>query len=135
MPYTESPTRDGVNRRDIIIPNYASDGFWAHMLLFYSAHYIVVDAKNYVGAVKKREVLQLGNYLSQHGAGLFGMIACRTALDAGAEITRRELWAFHRKMIVVLNDDDLIQMLVAHAGGSDPGDVIRQKIEDFRLGF
>jgi len=124
-----------VNRRDIVLPNYASEGFWAFMLQYYGAHYVVVDAKNYVGPVKKTEILQLGNYLSRHGAGLFGIIVCRSDLDKGGEITRRELWAFHQKLIVVLNGDDLIQMLDASAVGTDPAEVIRQKIEDFRLGF
>jgi len=38
-------------------------------------------------------------------------------------------------MTIVLNDEDLAQMLTACAAGTDPGDVIRQKIEEFRLGF
>jgi hypothetical protein len=38
-------------------------------------------------------------------------------------------------MVVVLNDADLRQMFGFSAAGQDPSEVIRQKIEDFRLGF
>jgi hypothetical protein len=101
----------------------------------YDAHYVVVDAKNYVGQVKKRDILQLANYLTAHGTGLFGMIISRSGDDRSAHETRREQWVIHRKMIIVLNDEDLRQMTANQLSGGDPGELIRQKIEDFRLAF
>jgi len=135
LPITESANISGINRRDIILPNYAPGEFWAYMRSCYEAHYIVVDAKNYSNKVSKNAVLQLANYLSPHGAGLFGVIATRTGDDRGAEITRREQWLLHRKMIVILNDEDVRQMIKFRATDIDPAEVIRQRIEDFRLGF
>jgi hypothetical protein len=134
-PIPERSNRSGVNRRDFIFPNYAAEGFWEYMRTNYQAHYVVVDAKNYVGRVKKNDVLQLANYLTAHGAGLFGLIITRDGGDRGAEVTRREQWVIHGKLIIVLNDDDLKQMFTVHMSGQDPTDVVRQKIEDFRLGF
>lgn len=124
-----------INRRDFVLPNYANRGFWEYMRVYYNAHYIIVDAKNYVGNVKKKEILQLANYLSEHGAGLFGVITCRNGGDRSAELTRREQWVLHRKLIIILNDDDLRQMISLRTSDADPADLIRQKIEDFRLGF
>lgn len=135
QPLDEHGNRTGVNRRDVIFPNYAVDGPWKFLRDHYEAHYVVVDAKNYVGPVKKKEILQIANYLSSHGAGLFGMIVCRNAADRSAEVTRQEQWMIYRKMIIVLNDEDLRTMLTISAEGDDAGVVIRQKIEDFRLGF
>lgn len=134
-PLDEHANETRVNRRDIVFPNYANEGFWKFVRDHYEAHFVVVDAKNYVGNVKKKEILQVANYLSGHGAGLFGIIACRSAADRSAETTRREQWVIHRKMIIILNDEDLIQMLSASRESGDPSAVIRQKIEDFRLGF
>jgi hypothetical protein len=134
-PLWERQTENGVNRRDIILPNYAESGFWAFVRAHYEAHYIVVDAKNLVGGVTKAAVLQVANYLEAHGTGLFGIIVCRTASDRAAEVTRREQWAIHRKLIVVLNDEDLHQMLTMRESDLEPAELIRQKIEDFRLGF
>lgn len=39
------------------------------------------------------------------------------------------------KLIVVLEDDDLVQMLTTKDRGGDPEELIQQKIEDFRLGI
>jgi hypothetical protein len=134
-PIAELSNRTGVNRRDFVLPNYSTSDFWEYLRNYYEAHYIVVDAKNYVGNVKKKEVLQLANYLSAHGVGLFGVIICRNGGDRSAEITRREQWVTYRKMIVILNDDDLRQMISLRTSDTDPSDLLRQKLEDFRLGF
>ncbi|TLW92090.1 hypothetical protein FFT09_14505 [Saccharomonospora piscinae] len=134
-PIAESANKSGVNRRDIIFPNYATGGFWAYMRSFYEAHYIVVDAKNYAGQIKKQDILQLANYLSPHGSGLFGMIVTQGAKSDSAEVTIREQWYMHKKMIIILDNDDLGQMLTMKAALEDPSTQIRQKIEDFRLAF
>jgi hypothetical protein len=135
QPISESANRSRINRRDFILPNYATSGYWDYMRSYYQAHYVVVDAKNYVGNVKKKEILQMANYLTAHGAGQFGIIVSRTGGDRSAELTRREQWILHQKMIVVLNDDDMRQMVSLRVGDIDPAELIRQKIEDFRLGF
>jgi hypothetical protein len=135
QPLTEHSNQGGVSRRDIIFPNYMEQGFWKFLRDHYEAHYIVFDTKNYTGNVKKNDVLQLANYLNTHGAGLLGVLVCRNAADRSAEVTRREQWILHRKMIIVLNDHDLEQMQALFFEDDDPVKVIKQKIEDFRLSF
>ena len=133
-PIPESSDKVRANRRDFIIPNYTDKGFWAFIREKYQADYVVVDAKNYKNKVKKSEVLQIANYLKSHGAGLFGIIVSRKGGDAsGCEHTLREQWMVHRKLILVLDDDDIIDMLIAKSDGRAPEEIIGQKIEHFRL--
>lgn len=121
------------NRRDFILSNYAKDGFWEFLRSNYKADYIVVDAKNYSNKIKKDEVLQIANYLKPHGAGMFGMIFTRKGGDSrGCETTLREQWILHGKLILVLDDEDVENMLVASSTGTTT-DIIGQKIEKFRL--
>jgi hypothetical protein len=134
-PIPESSNAPRINRRDFVLPNYVPDGFWLFMRLHYRADYIVVDAKNHCGQANKTHVLQLANYLSHHGTGLFGMIVTRNGMDRNGVYTCREQWMLHSKMIITLNDDDLLQMLETKKSGSGPEDLVRQKIEDFRLGI
>jgi hypothetical protein len=134
-PIPELSNQTRTNRRDFIFPNYAVDGYWSSLRTHYSAHFVVVDAKNFKGKVGKGEVLQIANYLSDHGAGLFAVIVSRNGAKRSAEITQREQWAIYRKMIVILDDSDVKQMLAIRSSGGDPADLIRQKIEDFRLSF
>jgi hypothetical protein len=122
-----------LNRRDFILPNYSEDGFWAFMRTEYSGDFIVVDAKNYSGKIKKPCVLQISNYLKKHGLGLFGMIICRNGEDRNSSQTLREIWAIERKLVIILTDNDVEKMLIEKSAGRSPEVILRQKIEDFRL--
>lgn len=73
-PIPESSNMPRINRRDFVVPDYVPDGFWHFMRLHYRADSIVIDAKNHCGQANKTHVIQLANYLSLHGTGLFGMI-------------------------------------------------------------
>ena len=123
----------GVNRRDFIFPNYSESGFWSFVRDRYDADYIVVDAKNYKKSITKKEVLQIANYLKKHGTGLFGIIVTRCAIGQSASFTLREVWMTEKKLITVVKDNDLVQMLSDKKQKSNPETYLRQLIEDFRL--
>ncbi|MEQ6537200.1 hypothetical protein [Pseudomonas aeruginosa] len=133
-PIPELSDKAKVNRRDFIMPNYVDSGFWAFLRERYSADYVVIDAKNYTKKVSKKDVLQIANYLKSHGAGLFGLIISRRGGDlSGCEVTLREQWLVHQKMIIILDDEDVVSMLLAKSDGRAPEQVIGSKIEQFRL--
>lgn len=133
-PIPELSDKSKVNRRDFIMPNYTDEGFWSFLRQKYEADYVVIDAKNYTRKVNKSEVLQIANYLKPHGAGLFGLIISRKGGDSsGCEHTLREQWLVHKKMILVLDDEDVKAMLVAKLDGRKPEEIMGQKIEYFRL--
>lgn len=132
-PITELSDHFKINRRDFILRNYAETGFWAHLRYRYYADFIVLDAKNYSKKVTKKEVLQISNYLKIHGSGLFGIIVSRNGGDTGSYYTCREIWAMDKKLIIVLDDDDVMKMILAKASSNSPEEIIRQKIEQFRL--
>lgn len=132
-PLSERADANKVNRRDFIFPNYCEKGFWAYLRSKYLADYIVIDAKNYRQKISKKEVLQISNYLKEHGTGLFGMIITRNGVSESAIYTLREVWAVDKKMIIILQDNDIEQMLLEKISNREPENIIRQKIEDFRL--
>ena len=133
-PLGEKNDFDKVNRRDLIFANHVSDGFWAALRQRYSADYILVDAKN--GArVKKSDVLQIANYLKPHGLGNFAIIMGRAGVERSVPAVLKEQWAFHGKMILVLNDDDLEEMVLAYGSGREQTQVLSDKIQAFRIGM
>lgn len=132
-PIWESSDLMKVNRRDIIFPNYASEGFWKFLRDSYKADYIIVDPKNYKNKIKKPQVLQIANYLKPHGAGMFAIITSRKGGDAGCITTLREQWAAYRKLIIVLTDNDIEAMLIASSAHGEPEKVLGQVIQEFRL--
>lgn len=133
-PISELPDKYGINRRDFILRNYCENGFWKYLRERYQADFIVIDAKNYNGKIKKNQILQLSNYLKGHGTGLFAMIISRSGVeDTGSYYTRKEVWVTERKMIIILDDNDMEKMILAKASSNQPEEIIRQKIEGFRL--
>lgn len=132
-PIEESSDFSKTNRRDFILRNYAENGFWALIRNRYLADFIVIDAKNYSKKVSKREVLQISNYLKAHGTGLFGIIISRNGGDKGSNYTCRDLWALHNKLVIILDDNHIINMLLAKKNNLNTEEVIQQEIEKFRL--
>lgn len=123
----------GANRRDFIMPNYAPNGFWAFVREKYIADLIVIDAKNSSKGINKGDILQIANYLKRSGLGLFGLIIGRKYNQKTIAPTLREKWIAENKMIVLLEDKDIEQMLIQKRDNLEPETVIRQKIEEFRI--
>jgi hypothetical protein len=135
-PIPQSRDERHVNRRDYVLPNYATDyRFWHFMRTHYEAHLVVAEVKNLSRGPGKNEILQVANYLNARGTGLFALILARTDLDEAARWTCREQWVHYSKLIVGLSDEDVVQMVRIKTGGGDPAELVRQKIEDFRLGI
>jgi Restriction endonuclease len=121
------------NRRDILFENPARDGFWGQVRSDYSAHYLVVDAKNYAEPIPKSAVLDIAHYLKPYGCGMFAVLVSRLGPDGGASHATREQWIGGRKMIVHLTDKNLCDMLELRASSGEPQEVIRRQIADFRM--
>jgi len=122
-----------INRRDYILPNYCEDGFWLYLRSQYQADFIVIDAKNYTSNIKKKDILQISNYLKAHGAGRFGIIVTRKGEERSSRLTRREVWAIEKKLIIVITDEDIEQMLMLKSVGNQPEKIIKDRIQEFRL--
>lgn len=121
------------NRRDFVLPNYSFDEIWRYLREKYCADYLVVDAKNSSKPITKADILQMGHYLKSSGAGLLGVVVSRKGISQSAAFSRRDLWLQDKKVIIVLNDDDIEQMLLDRKTGNMPAKVLLKKIEDFRL--
>jgi hypothetical protein len=121
------------NRRDAIFENAALEGFWAALRGTYAAHYVVVDAKNHGGEIGKDEVLRIAHYLKPYGCGMFGVLVCREPPSSACRHAIKEQWIGSQKMIVVLTNADLIEMLELKGSGGRPEERVRIEIADFRM--
>ena len=128
----QNPDANYANRRDFILPNYAEHGYWMYLRERYRAEFIVVDAKNSAREIGKDDILQVAHYLKEKGVGLFGLIFSRYGGDESSEIHLRDIWQSENKMIVVLRDNDVEQMLLSKQRGNDPSRIIIEKIQEFR---
>jgi hypothetical protein len=128
----EDPDDSKRNRRDLILENWAPDGFWAQMRTAYRADQVVVDAKNYAGKIKKRPVLDLAHYLKPYGCGMFGILCSREGADESAIHAIREHWIGSGKLIMSVSDKELMEMVALKESGTRPEEILRRRIADFR---
>ncbi len=108
-------------------------GFWKSLKETYQAHYIVVDAKNYSEPLDKGPVIDITHYLKPYGCGMFGMLISRFGTSKAGDHAIREQWIGNGKMIVVISDEDVIEMLRIKKKDGPPEEIIRKKIAQFRL--
>ncbi len=134
IPIAQSNDSTKKNRRDFVMPNYSQEkDVWNFLRDRYNAEFVVIETKNSSKTVTKQDVLQIANYLKKDGCGLFGIIISRKGLGKNTKDALRDKWLFDKKMIVVLDDIDIEQMILEKKNGNDPAELIKKKIEDFRL--
>lgn len=121
------------NRRDFIMENGAPDGFWSRVRTVYDEHYVVVDAKNYKGPLKKGPILDVAHYLKPHGCGMFGIIFSRAGAGGAADHAVREQWIAGKKLILVVSDAEAKEMLRLKAEAGDPEELLRRRLAAFRM--
>jgi hypothetical protein len=123
------------NRRDVILENWAPDGFWSQLRASYAADQVVVDAKNYSSPIGKRSVIELSHYLKPYGCGLFGIIFSRMGASVSGRHAQREEWIGAKKMILVLDDSVALELLRLKSEGARAEEVLRTRIANFRKGL
>jgi hypothetical protein len=134
-PIEESPARGRDQRRDLILHiSYDSKGFWGHIQMNYKSLAFIVECKNYATPLPQNQVTITAKYLSDKGLGLFGIIICRKGLSESARRTQEKLWN-EGKMLLVLSDHDLQNILNLKEAGEDPSKVIDNSMRKFRQSF
>ena len=135
LPHYELADNDKRNRRDIIFENDSTEGFWRTIREVYQGDYIVIDAKNYSKPLAKRPIIDIAHYLKPYGCGMFGIIVSRKGSGPASNHAIKEQWVGNKKMILVLSDEDLIDMLETKKKSGNPESIIKKKIADFRMGL
>ncbi|ARC86223.1 restriction endonuclease family protein [Clostridium argentinense CDC 2741] len=132
-PRYEITDYDGANRRDIILENQSNSGFWKNIRELYKGEYIVVDAKNYSDFIGKKPVIEIAHYLKPYGCGMFGILACRKGIEDSAFYAMKEQWIGNGKLIICLDDEEIMEMLDIKRNNGIPEEIIKRKIADFRM--
>ena len=134
-PRFEHSDADKRNRRDMIYENSTEYPFWKSIRDLYRGYYIVVDAKNYSKPISKQPVIDVAHYLKPYGCGMFAVLITRKGANKSAIHAIKEQWIGNNKMIIVLDDNDMLEMLNLKQTNDKPEEIIRMKLADFRMGL
>lgn len=145
-PKSQSKTDVHYDIRDLLFENRASEGFWKDIRDDFDAHGVIVDAKNYKDEIDRDIVVNFeSKYIKGHGTGRFGIICARkvpeetkkiVALNErvpGAIKAQKDLFTKDpQKLIILLGEEDIINMLNMKASSQNPTDLLRERIFTLR---
>ncbi len=141
-PDSQAESDRGYERRDLVFENRATEGFWADAKRDYDALGIIADAKNYKDEIDSAVVLDFSaKYLNELGLGRFGILVARQVPDetrstvsmknrvpSAIEAQKNEWIKAPHKMIILLDDRDIEEMLNKKMADEDPTDLIRDRV-------
>ena len=139
IPKIQSRTESGLDIRDAVYPNRCDHTNWQIIRNDYDAKYIVVEFKNYStnkngSEINKDAVNQARNYLKK-SIGRIAFICSKKKPNSSGIEAQKQAFTEENKLILFLNNENLIEMLMRKYRNEDPSDIILDLIDEFNLKF
>lgn len=130
-PDIQSRSDDGLDIIDAIFPIRSENPPWSIVRSEFRTRFTVAEFKNYCEPIDQRQVESIAQYLWNKAHRNFGLLVSRRAPSESALAQRRRQWLENEKMIVLLDDEDLCEMLQLKESKGQPYDVIDTQLEEF----
>lgn len=124
---------DTLNRYDLICRLSPTTEFWRFVDARLSSRYVLFEFKNYRGRIKQGQVLSTEKYLLPLALRRFGIILTRKGADKNAHKAAAGAMRESGKMMLILDDDDLCNLLHAKDKGDDPSDILFLVADEFLM--
>lgn len=132
-PISQSRSESGVHIRDFILQIPVDlGGFWGYCQMKHDSVGLVAECKDYTDQIDGNDVVITAKYLHERRSGNFGILLCRENPSVGAIKEAGRIWRESGKLIVMLTDEDLIDMIKLKENKDEPEKIIERKIFDFR---
>jgi hypothetical protein len=124
-------TDDGLNRNDLLcrIASYENN-FWAELSNDFHTRYIVFEFKNYTKAIKQGQIFTTEKYLYLTALRSVCFLIARNGADKNAIKAAKGALKEAGKLIIVIDNSDVNEMLKLKDNGDDPSLVLRQRIDE-----
>lgn len=131
--HTQKRTDDGLGRFDYVCRLRPSTEFWAFLIAHLDSRYVLFEFKNYTGKIKQGQVLTTEKYLLERGLRRAAVIFSRSGADANAIAMTKGAMREHGKLMLILDDEMVCEMLHMKERGEDPSDLLFDTADDFLL--
>lgn len=129
----QDTTEDKMFRRDLLCGIKGSSEFWKILIQHYNSRFIVFEFKNYEEEINQNLVYITGKYLYNAALRNVAIIISRKGFSYNAHKLSLGMLIGEEKLIIDLNDDDIITMLRMKADEQEPSDYLLNKLEDFLM--
>lgn len=131
--HRQKRTSDGLNRFDLICRVMPNAAFWEFVVQEANSRYLLFEFKNYAKAIKQEQVLTTENYLLERALRRVAIVLTRRGASDSAIRMAQGAMREQGKLILVLDDDQVCEMLHMKERGEDPTDYLFDLADDFLL--
>jgi hypothetical protein len=131
--HKQQRTDDGLNRFDYVCRIRPSTEFWSFLIDHLNSRYILFEFKNYRPAIKQGQILTTEKYLLEKGLRRVAIIFTRAGADKNAVAMTQGAMREHGKLMLVVDDVKVCEMLHMKERGEDPTDCLFELTDNFLL--
>lgn len=131
--HAQKRTDDGLNRFDYVCRVRPTTEFWEFVLDHLDSRYILFEFKNYAARIKQGQVLSTEKYLLERGLRRVAIIFSREGADADAVKMTQGAMREHGKLMLIVDDKIVCEMLHKKELGEDPTDCLFDLADNFLL--
>lgn len=131
--HRQQRTDDGLNRFDYICRIRPTTEFWQFLLHHLNSRYVLFEFKNYAEKIKQGQILTTEKYLLDRGLRRVAIVFSRTGAAADAIKMTQGAMREHGKLMLVIDDEQVMDMLQMKERGEDPTDRLFELADDFLL--
>jgi len=130
----QARNENGLDIKDLVIPNRSNNPFWSEVRTDYGVRNVIFEFKNYVEPIGKNQIVSTSNYLKKKAYGRFAIIFSRKGLsNPNGELEQLEQLRDSDKMIIVLDDKDLIELITYKKRGKKPEEILEMMKTELEL--
>lgn len=131
--HKQKRTDDGLNRFDFICRVRPTTEFWKFLIDHVGSRYVLFEFKNYAENIKQGQILTTEKYLLERGLRRAAIILTRYGASAEALKMMQGAMREHGKLMLVVNDECVCDMLHRKDRGEDPTDCLFELADEFLL--
>jgi hypothetical protein len=131
--HSQKRTDDGLNRYDYVCRVRPTTEFWKFVIDHLDSRYVLFEFKNYSGKIKQGQILTTEKYLLERGLRRMAIIMTRVGAEPHAVAMTQGAMREHGKLMLIVNDEKVCEMLHMKERGEDPTDSLFEVADDFLL--
>lgn len=131
--HSQKRTDDGLNRYDYVCRVRPTTEFWKFVIDHLDSRYVLFEFKNYSGKIKQGQILTTEKYLLERGLRRMAIIMTRVGAEPHAVLMTQGAMREHGKLMLIVNDEKICEMLHMKERGEDPTDCLFEIADNFLL--
>jgi hypothetical protein len=125
----QARTDDGLSRFDLVCRIASRDDYWKSLVSSFNTRFVLFEFKNYCDLIKQNQIYTTERYLFNKALRSVGFIISRNGASENAIIAAKGALKEHGKLILILSDTDICNMLKLKDKDDSPNDYLSEILD------